>query len=92
MIEKNRLNIAITVTFGYLIGAELIGPHLPSWLNWLAFPTSLIGGAFIFAGPFIGLLITTVGATILTALSYWLIGFFIEAPSETDTQKSHLLP
>ena len=86
MIEKNRLNIAITVTFGYLIGAELIGPHLPSWLNWLAFPTSLIGGAFIFAGPFIGLLVAIVGAIILTALSYWLIGFFIEVSSETDTQ------
>ena len=88
MTKKNRLNIAIAATFGYLIGTELIGPYLPSWLNWLVFPTSLIGGAFIFSGPFIGLLIATVGATILTALSYWVIGFFIEAPSETDTQKS----
>ncbi|WP_234085667.1 hypothetical protein [Azonexus sp. R2A61] len=88
MTKKNRLNIAIAVTFGQLIGTELIGPHLPSWLNWLAFPTSLIGGAFIFAGPFIGLLVATVGAIILTALSYWLLGFFIEAPSETNTQQS----
>jgi amino acid permease len=87
MTKKNRLNIAIAAAFGYLIATELIGTHLPSWLNWLAFPSSLIGGAFIFAGPFIGLLIATVGATILTALSYWLIGFFIEAPSETDTKK-----
>lgn len=87
MTKKNRLNIAIATTFGYLIGTELIGPHLPSWLNWLAFPTSLIGGAFIFAGPFIGLLIATVGATILTFLSYWLIGFLIEAPSETTPPK-----
>lgn len=88
MTKKNRLNIAIATTFGYLIGTELIGPHLPSWLNWLAFPTSLIGGAFIFAGPFIGLLIATVGATILTFLSYWLIGFLVEAPSETTPPKS----
>ncbi len=86
MTKKNRLNIAIAATFGYLIGTELIGSYLPSWLNWLAFPTSLIGGAFIFAGPFIGLLVAIVGAIILTALSYWLIGFFIEASSETDTQ------
>ncbi|WP_428826577.1 hypothetical protein ACLIKD_21050 [Azonexus sp. IMCC34842] len=88
MTKKNRLNIAIAATFGYLIGTELLGSHLPSWLNWLAFPSSAIGGAFIFAGPFIGLLIATIGATILTVLSYWLIGFFIEAPSETDTQTS----
>jgi uncharacterized protein involved in cysteine biosynthesis len=85
MNKKNRLNIAIAATFGYLIGTQLISSHLPSWLSWFAYPTSLIGGAFIFAGPFIGLLIATVCATILTALSYWIIGFFIEAPSGTDT-------
>ena len=86
MNKKIRLNIAAVATFGYLIGTELIGAsNFPSWISWLSFPTSLIGGAFIFAGPLMGLLIATVFATIMTALFYWVIGFFIKAPIETGT-------
>ena len=92
MDKKNRLNFAIAATFGYLIGTELIGAYLPSWMSWLAFPTSLIGGAFVFAGPFVGLLIAAVCASILTALSYWVIGLFIEAPVETGTSQPPTLP
>ena len=84
MNRKTRINVAMVLSFGYLITTELIGSYLPNWLSWLAFPTFLIGGAFIFAGPIVGLLLEVVGATIFTVVFYFVIGIFIKTPNKTD--------
>lgn len=84
MRKNTRINVALTLSFGYLIAMQLIGSYLPSWLRWLAFPTFLIEGTYIFAGLIAGLLSLTIGAAIFTVLFYWIIGFFVQPAPQSD--------
>jgi len=88
MIRKYRLNLALLISFAYLIGSQFGAQHLPEALAWLAYPTSLIGGVLTFSGLLPGILLAALGVGALTLLAYWLLGFFCEQTNASTNDQA----
>ena len=80
MTNTKRFGIAFAIGYGYFIASLFIGhygPHFPSWLGVVAYPTQLLLGVAMFVGP-IGLVLLAILPFFIIALVYWGIGLFAD--------------
>ena len=89
MAKERRLIIALAFAFGFLMASELLSPYLPSSIRWLGTPSALIGGAFIFGGALVGLVVAITCIVALTVVFYWVIGLLLEIPPKDKAPRPH---
>lgn len=84
MVPKTRFKISVAASFAVLLTMNFVGAYLPEPILWIAYPGFLIGGAFVFGGPLIGLLLLAAGSLLFAPIFYVAIRLFCRAPSNTD--------